>query len=82
MPVACISYADGWKSTLQANSILNVEKFSKRRQNVDIVMDLQEGEIDTDINRDLGYTGNINIRTRTATVRIECPFPVILGREC
>lgn len=63
-----IQYADGWKSTLQANSILDIEQFSKRQQAVGIELHLRDGEIDTSINRDLGYTGNIRVRTRSATV--------------
>lgn len=62
-----IEFVDGWKSTIQPGTVLEIEKYSRSNDEVDIVLALIEGEIITEINRELGYAGKMKVRTPSAT---------------
>lgn len=63
-----IEYADGWKSILQADSILDIRNLVRSQNEVDIELYLLDGELYTSIDRDLGYSGHIAVQTDSSMV--------------
>lgn len=62
-----VEYANGWKSIVQPGSLIEVEELDIRRDQVDIGLHLVDGEILTEIDRELGYQGVLAVRTQSAS---------------
>ncbi|MEM7128107.1 MAG: hypothetical protein AAF702_17365 [Chloroflexota bacterium] len=64
-----IEFVEGWKSTVQPGTVLEIERLNISGKRIDVTLLLIDGEIRTEIDRNLGYNGTINIRTKSEMVQ-------------